>query len=63
MGKMVGLLSKEAPVIEAAKEQDKKKSLSKMTKDELLEVASKKGIEVPDSATNEEIIALIKDKK
>ena len=48
-------------VCEIKEKKEETKDISKMKKDELLVVASEKGIEVPDNVTKEVLVALIKE--
>lgn len=49
------------PYEEVEEKKEETKDISKMKKDELLVVASEKGIEVPDNVTKEVLVALIKE--
>ncbi|MCI8362269.1 MAG: hypothetical protein HFJ41_03925 [Clostridia bacterium] len=49
------------PYEEIKEKKEETKDISKMKKDELLVVASEKGIEVPDNVTKEVLVALIKE--
>lgn len=49
------------PYKEIEEKKEEAKDISKMKKDELLKVATEKGIEIPENATKEVVIALIKE--
>lgn len=67
-GKVINATEKAYEVIYKAKgytpveeKKEEVKDISKMKKDELLLVASEKGIEIPEDATKEVLISLIKE--
>lgn len=49
------------PYKEADEKKEEVKDISKMKKEELLKVVAEKGIEIPENATKEVLIALIKE--
>lgn len=51
------------PYKEQEQEKEKVKDISKMKKEELVLVATEKGIEIPENATKEDIINLIKEQE
>lgn len=59
--KAYNVIYKEKGYIPVEEKKEEVKDISKMKKDELLVVASKKGIEIPENATKEVLIALIKE--
>lgn len=49
------------PYKEVEEKKEEVKDISKMKKDELLKVATERGIEMPENATKEVLVALIKE--
>lgn len=59
--KAYNLLYKEQGYIPVEEKKEEVKDISKMKKEELLTIAKEKGIEIPENATKEVLITLIKE--
>ncbi len=59
--KAYNTIYKEKGFIPVEEKKEEVKDISKMKKDELVKIATEKGIEVPENATKEVLIALIKE--
>lgn len=59
--KAYNVIYKEKGYVPVEEKKEEVKDISKMKKDELLKVATEKGIEIPENATKEVLIGLIKE--
>lgn len=59
--KAYNLLYKEQGYIPVEEKKEEVKDISKMKKEELLTIATEKGIKIPENATKEVLITLIKE--